>query len=103
MPASLMPAAAVAQTYPPSSRPRYDRQPPKSPGVAALLSFFFWGAGQIYNEDIAKGLMIYLFAIVIAVIGVLTLGLGLIFLLPLWLWAIYDAHSSAEKFNRRRR
>lgn len=102
MPATLAPVAATASqaaVY----RPRNGSTPLKSPGVAALLSFFFWGAGQIYNEQIAKGLLIYVMAIMIAGFGILTLGLGLVFLLPLWIWAIYDAHSVAERSNRRSR
>ena len=36
-------------------------QPPpqfyKNPGLAAVLSFFFMGLGQIYNGQIAKGIL----------------------------------------------
>lgn len=31
--------------------------PPKNPGVAAVLSFFWTGLGQIYNGRIGKGLL----------------------------------------------
>ena len=37
---------------------------PKSPGVAAVLSFFWAGLGQIYNGEIGKGILfmiLYLF------------------------------------------
>ena len=36
----------------------YPMPPPsyKNPGLAAVLSFFYMGLGQIYNGQIAKGI-----------------------------------------------
>jgi TM2 domain-containing membrane protein YozV len=72
--------------------------PPKSPGVAAVLSFFVTGLGQIYNGQIAKGLVF---------IGISLVNIMLMFVLigfitaPLfWIYAIYDAYRTAERFNR---
>jgi hypothetical protein len=31
----------------------------KSPAVAYSLSIFFWGGGQIYNDQRVKGLLFY--------------------------------------------
>lgn len=70
----------------------------KNPGIAAVLSFFWTGVGQIYNGQIVKGLIL---------IGVQILNGLLMFLLigfityPLvWIWGMYDAYKTAERINR---
>ena len=70
----------------------------KNPGIAAVLSFFWTGVGQIYNGQILKGLIL---------IGVQILNGLLMFLLigfityPLvWIWGMYDAYKTAERLNR---
>jgi TM2 domain-containing membrane protein YozV len=69
----------------------------KNPGVAAVLSFFFAGLGQIYNGEIGKGIgfiIAYFFCILS-----LFIGIG-IFLIPLvWVGGMIDAYRSAEKIN----
>ncbi len=71
----------------------------KSAGLAAVLSFFISGLGQIYNGQILKGLI----TIVVQVInGVLTtILIGWIPLAIVWVWAIIDAYREAEKINAR--
>lgn len=71
----------------------------KSAGLAAVLSFFISGLGQIYNGRILKGLVI----IVVQIInGALTTVLiGWIPLAIVWVWAIIDAYREAEKINAR--
>ncbi|MCM3757090.1 hypothetical protein M3197_06255 [Sporosarcina aquimarina] len=71
----------------------------KSPGLAAVLSFFWTGVGQIYNGQILKGLIL---------IGVQVINSLLMFVLigfityPLvWIWGMYDAYKTAEKHNAR--
>jgi len=77
-------------------------QPPpqfyKNPGLAAVLSFFYMGLGQIYNGQIAKGILfIVAFSIslflMILVIGFVTTPI-------LFIYGIWDAYKSAEKINR---
>jgi TM2 domain-containing membrane protein YozV len=73
-------------------------QPAKNPGVAAVLSFFFTGLGQIYNGRLLKGLAFMAIgavniALMFIVIGLIT---GPIF----WIYNIYDAYSDAERINR---
>ncbi len=77
----------------------YQPPPPmyKNPGLAAVLSFFFMGLGQIYNGQIAKG---------IAFIVIYSISWLLIFILVgflttpiLFIYGMYDAYSSAEKIN----
>lgn len=55
----------------------------RSPGLAALLSLIIGGAGQIYNGQIGKGLLILFTSWLI---------------LP-WIYGVYDAYSTAKKIN----
>lgn len=72
----------------------------KSSGLAAVLSFFISGLGQIYNGQILKGLLIIL-------VQAINLGLlsgiliGFVFAFIVWVWAIYDAYQEAERINAR--
>ncbi len=76
-------------------------QPPvfyKNPGLAAVLSFFFMGLGQIYNGEIAKGIFFIVvyaisWALMFIIIGFITTPL-------LFIYGMYDAYKSAEKINR---
>lgn len=72
----------------------------KSAGLAAVLSFFISGLGQIYNGQILKGLVI----IVVQVINgaLTTILIGWIPLAIVWVWAIIDAYREAESINARR-
>jgi TM2 domain-containing membrane protein YozV len=72
----------------------------KSAGLAAVLSFFISGLGQIYNGQILKGLVI----IVVQVINgaLTTILIGWIPLAIVWVWAIIDAYREAEHINARR-
>ena len=70
----------------------------KSSGLAAILSFFIPGLGQIYNGQIGKGIMYMIFAFIFLALSALLIGIP--FVLILWILGIYDAYSSAEKINR---
>ena len=70
----------------------------KNPGIAAVLSFFWTGVGQIYNGQIIKGLLL---------IGLQLINSALMFVLigfitfPIvWIWGIYDAYKVADRMNR---
>ena len=70
----------------------------KSPGLAAVLSFFFCGLGQIYNGQIFKGvIMLIAYAVswwmVWLVIGFITTPI-------LWIWGMVDAYRTALKINK---
>lgn len=69
----------------------------KNPGIAAVLSLVFTGAGQIYNEQIGKGIGL----IVLQVINVILMFviIGFFTYLLTWGYAIYDAHDTAKKIN----
>jgi len=69
----------------------------KQPGIAAVLSFFYMGLGQIYNGQISKGIFFIIayavsWILMIAVIGFITTPI-------MWLYGMYDAYKSAEKIN----
>jgi tetratricopeptide (TPR) repeat protein len=64
----------------------------KSPGIAALLSFFLPGLGQVYNGDFTRGLLF----LVVTCIGIFLLVIpGVI----VWIYQVYDAYSTAKKMN----
>lgn len=70
----------------------------KNSGLAAILSFFISGLGQIYNGQIAKGLIITVVQIINALLTMIFIGFvtgGIV-----WIWAIYDAYSTAQKINQ---
>ena len=69
----------------------------KNPGLAAILSFFYMGLGQIYNGQIGKGIaFIVLYSISWVLIFII---IGLITTPILWIYGMYDAYKSAEKIN----
>ncbi len=77
-------------------------QPPprfyKNPGLAAVLSFFYMGLGQIYNGQIAKGIL-FIIAYSLSIFLMILL-IGFITTPILFIYGIWDAYKSAEKINR---
>ena len=71
----------------------------KNPGVAAVLSFLFCGLGQIYNGEIAKGIVILIAQIVNVLL--MFVGVGLITYPLLWIIGVWDAYTIATKINAR--
>jgi hypothetical protein len=100
----------------------------RNPGVAAILSFFWPGLGQIYNGELGKGLGMVLlhpllaacsvfFVVVVSAAvanansgsqatggGVIlaTIAFAVFCEFVYWIWSIYDAYGQAERLNRRR-
>ena len=73
----------------------------KNPGLAAVLSFFYMGLGQIYNGQIAKGIVFIVaysisWALLVSVIFTI---IGIITTPALFIYGMYDAYKSAEKIN----
>ncbi len=69
----------------------------KNPGLAAVLSFFWTGLGQIYNGQIAKGIF---FIVAYAISWLLMfIIIGFITTPILWIYGMYDAYHSANKIN----
>jgi TM2 domain-containing membrane protein YozV len=69
----------------------------KSPGLAAVLSFFWAGLGQIYNGEISKGILL----MIVYVISCVAMGVVIgFFTTPiLWIYGMVNAYKTAEKFN----
>ena len=70
----------------------------KNPGVAAVLSFFIPGLGQLYNGQIGKFLLFLVLgginiALTFILIGYVTAPIT-------WLWAVIDAYKAAEAYNK---
>ncbi len=69
----------------------------KNPGLAAVLSFFFTGLGQIYNGQIGKGVLFIIVQLIN--IGLMFLVIGFITYPIVWVWGMVDAHRTAERIN----
>jgi len=70
----------------------------RNPGIAAVLSFFWTGVGQIYNGQIVKGIILILVQLVNAALMVVLIGF--ITYPIVWIWGMYDAYKTAERMNR---
>lgn len=66
----------------------------RNPGLAAVLSFFIIGLGQIYSGAVLRGILF----MVCSTILLLTV-VGIIILPFVWLYNIYDAHQCAIEEN----
>ncbi|MFQ6008702.1 MAG: hypothetical protein ACE5K8_07100 [Candidatus Zixiibacteriota bacterium] len=69
----------------------------KNPGLAAVLSFFYMGLGQIYNGQIGKGIAFIIFYTIS--IAMMLILIGFITTPILFIYGMYDAYKSAEKIN----
>ncbi len=92
--AEICPECGVRQARPVYREVVYQQ---KNPGLAAVLSALFVGFGQIYNGQIAKGLImmvLYFFSIllILVLIGLITTPL-------IWIYGIYDAYNTAKGIN----
>lgn len=67
----------------------------KSAGIAAVLSALWSGLGQIYNGQIVKGLALMALQVFNALLVFVLVGFitGPI----VWIWAIYDAYTVADR------
>lgn len=69
----------------------------KNSGLAAVLSFFVCGLGQIYNGEIGKGIGFIIgyfvsWLLMFVLIGFITTPI-------LWIWGMIDAYKVAERIN----
>lgn len=72
-------------------------KPEKSQLMAAGLSFFITGAGQVYNGDLQRGVGFFLAMVAVWFFTVITVGLGALLLPIVWGWAVYDAYKGATQ------
>ncbi len=70
----------------------------KDPGVAALISFFIPGGGQLYNGQAGKGLA-FIFVTIVNFF-LLFVGIGFLTGIATWIWSMIDAHQVADRINR---
>lgn len=92
--AEICPHCGIRQKEPEFETPPQQLKQ-KDPGLAAVASLLIPGLGQVYNGQIAKGIIlgIVTLALVVSIVGVI---IGA----PLWIWLIYDAYKTAQKTNR---
>nr|WP_294999106.1 zinc ribbon domain-containing protein [uncultured Methanobrevibacter sp.] len=69
----------------------------KNPILAAILSFFIIGLGQIYIGLTKKGIILFVSAIVCGILGLIIIGW--ILWIIVWIYGIYDAYNSANKMS----
>ncbi len=119
--------AATAEVMPPVDRSVVVVGFQKSSGLAAILSFFWCGLGQIYTGQILKGVVLMLFYPVLAWFGLGSLFIGFFAALgattkdqqaaaggmslfgilatlsasSMWVYGMVNAYRRAEAINRR--
>lgn len=71
----------------------------KNSGIAAVLSFFITGLGQIYNGQIFKGILLILIQIVNGLL--LYVLIGFVTMPIVWLYGVINAYRHAERVNKR--
>ena len=101
---SQPPAPVPAETSPtptPVLAPRPTTNPPKSPGVAAVLSFLWPGLGQIYNGEGTKAALFIIAQIVNFFLTFVLIGFITGF--AVWIWSMVDAYKGAETYNQNQR
>ncbi|MCE5237157.1 hypothetical protein LLH23_01525 [bacterium] len=90
---------------PPSHQPQPAYPPPgppvfyKDPAVAVVLSFFWARLGQLYNGQIAKGI-IYIIVYALCALSCYII-IGFVTTPIVWTIGMVDAYSSATKINQR--
>jgi TM2 domain-containing membrane protein YozV len=97
----------------------------KEPALAGVLSFLFFGVGQIYNGNVRRGVIILISEIILFILSIVILSFGLawvsenqqelgpagIFAIIIgalsflsyfivWIWNIFDAVNGAKKINQ---
>lgn len=86
--AEICPECGVRQ------KPPQNKATNSDPGIAAIASALLPGLGQMYNGQIAKGIILliaYSFSAMLIFIFI-----GIFMVVPIWLFAIYDAYSVAQ-------
>ena len=71
---------------------------PKNPTLAMLLSFLIPGLGQIYNGQVAKGILFIVAQVINALL--MAIFIGFITGIAVLIWAMYDAYKTAEAINQ---
>lgn len=93
------PNCGVEQVSPPGYGQTYQRnvRDRKNAGLAAVLSFFIIGLGQVYNGEIGKGVLLFIGAVISGIL--MAVFIGFITWFIIWFYAIYDAYNTAQRIN----
>ena len=82
------------------------QRPPewKSMGVTMVLTivlgwFGLGGIGHLYLGKIIKGIVLCVVGIILFIITILTMGIGIIALIPFALFVIYDSYRLCKRYN----
>jgi TM2 domain-containing membrane protein YozV len=70
----------------------------KEPLLALILSFFIPGLGQVYNGNTNNGIILIIATVISWILT--SVCVGFFIFIALWVYAMYDAYTTAEKINR---
>jgi TM2 domain-containing membrane protein YozV len=70
----------------------------KEPLLALIFSFLLPGLGQVYNGDTNNGIILIVGAVASWLMT--SVCIGFFIFLGIWVYAMYDAYTRAEKINR---
>ena len=71
----------------------------KSKGIGLLLGFLITGAGLCYVDKWADGIAMFFLCWILNIIGVLTLGLGFIPAIALWIYSLIKTSEYIDAYN----
>ena len=74
----------------------------KSKGIGLLLGFLITGAGLCYVDKWADGIAMFFLCWILNIIGVLTLGLGFIPAISLWIYSLIKTSEYIDAYNEGR-
>ena len=74
----------------------------KSKGIGLLLGFLITGAGLCYVDKWADGIAMFFLCWILNIIGVLTLGLGFIPAIALWIYSLITTSEYIDAYNEGR-
>jgi TM2 domain-containing membrane protein YozV len=76
----------------------------KSEGTTLILTivlglFGLGGIGHIYLGNITRGIVILIVGIILLVVAAVTMGIGLIILIPFAIWVVFDSRKQCKHYN----
>lgn len=67
-----------------------------NPILALVISFFFPGLGSVYAGKTMMGVVIFIIAIILALLYTMVSFYLIILYIIVWLYAMYDAYTTAK-------
>ena len=111
-------SAPPAPKSPPTPEPNHNPYPPPQPNynpqyqtghkdesTTLILSIVLGliglpGIGHMYVDKVGKGIGILIGSWILIVIGVLTMGIGLIIYLVLFIWQVFNSRNLCRQYNQ---